>query len=172
MKVLGSVTSIFDKTVNLLAFLAAVIFIFAMLAVNFGVTLRYVLHRPQAWVVDIAAMCLIYITFLAATWLLRKEGHVTMDIAIGLLKPRTLTIINIITSLICAIMFLLFVVYGAYITWDHFLEGRYCAHTVLRIPTAYTLVIIPVGSSFLFIQLMRRAWGYYLSLRRAAPDQE
>ncbi|MBW1800912.1 MAG: TRAP transporter small permease [Deltaproteobacteria bacterium] len=172
MKMFRKFGSIFDRAVDVLAILAAIIFIFAMVSVNYGVIMRYFLHRSQSWVVEITSMSLVYIAFLSTTWLLKKDGHVTMDLSTVLLKPKPLAILNIITSLVCALMFLLFTIYGTYITWDHFERGVFNAHSVLRIPTGYTLVIIPIGCVFLFIQILRRAWNIFLSIRRGPGTEQ
>ena len=172
MKMFRKFGSIFDKAVDISAILAAIIFIFTLVAVNYGVIMRYFLHRSQSWVVEIASMSLVYITFLSTTWLLKKDGHVTMDLSTVILKPKGEAILNTVISLVCALLFLFFTIYGTYITWDHFARGVFNAHSVLRIPTGYTLVIIPIGCIFLFIQLLRRAWTNFLSIRQAPSEEK
>jgi TRAP-type C4-dicarboxylate transport system permease small subunit len=171
MRLLFGLTTVFDKAVSALAILGGLLLVFVMLAINFGVVTRYFFRSPHAWVSEITSMSLVYITFLATTWVLRKDGHVIMDVVALVLTPRSKSILDSVTSFICSIMFLLFTVYGAYLTWDHYERGLFNSHEVLRIPTAYLLGIIPVGSFLLFLQLLRRSLSAYSSCRRAVEKQ-
>jgi len=171
MKPLTGLTTVFDKAVSALAILGGVVLVLVMLAINYGVIMRYFFRSPQAWVPEVTAMSLVYITFLGTTWVLRKNGHVIMDVVDLLLKPRGKGILDAVTSFICSIMFLLLVVYGVNVTWDHYIRGLYNAHEVLRIPTAYLLAIIPVGSFMLFVQFLRRSFSSFFSGRQAVEKQ-
>ena len=171
MKLLTRLTTVFDKAVSALAILGGVLLVLVMIAINYGVIMRYFFRSPQAWVPEITAMSLVYITLLGTTWVLRKNGHVIMDVVDMMLKPRSKGILDSVTSFICSIMFLLLVVYGVNVTWDHYIRGLYNAHEVLRIPTAYLLAIIPVGSFMLFVQLLRRSLSSFFSGRKAVEKQ-
>ncbi len=161
MKLLTGLTTAFDKAVSGLAILSAVLLVLVMLAINYGVIMRYFFRKPQAWVPEVTAMSLVYIALLGTTWVLRKNGHVIMDVVDLMLNPTGKRILDSVTSFICSIMFLLLVVYGVYVTWDHYTRGLYNAHEILRIPTAYLLAVIPVGSFFLFVQLLRRSFTLF-----------
>jgi len=171
MKLLTRLTTVFDKAVSALAILGGVLLVLVMIAINYGVIMRYFFRSPQAWVPEITAMSLVYITLLGTTWVLRKNGHVIMDVVDMMLKPRSKGILDSVTSFICSIMFLLLVVYGVNVTWDHYIRGLYNAHEVLRIPTAYLLAIIPVGSFMLFVQLLRRSLSSFFSGRQTVEKQ-
>ena len=164
MRLLAKVSAIFDRTLDLLVFLACILFVFMMLSVDAEVIMRYFLHRPLIWVLEITEICLLYITLLGATWVLKREGHVKMDIVINRLRPRTQSLLGIISSIIVVVVFAVVAWYGAEVTWDHFLRGTYRG-TIMEIPNAYVLVIIPVGSFLLFVQFLRRTYGYLRSWR-------
>ena len=171
MKLLTRLTTVFDKAVSALAVLGGVLLVLVMLAINYGVIMRYFFRSPQAWVPEVTAMSLVYIAFLGMTWVLKKNGHVIMDVVDLLLKPRGKGILDAVTSFICSIMFLLLVIYGVDVTWDHYGRGLYNAHEILRIPTAYLLAVIPLGSFFLFVQLLRRSFSSFFSGRQAVEKQ-
>jgi TRAP-type C4-dicarboxylate transport system permease small subunit len=103
---------------------------------------------------------LLFIAFLGTAWLLRREGHVKMDILVNRLQPRAQAFLGIFSSVIGAVVCLVLVWYGVQVTWDHWLRGTYKA-TTMEIPNAPILVIIPLGSFMFFIQCLRRAHGYY-----------
>ncbi len=170
MKPLARITAVFDRTLNLLAYLAAALIAFIMLSVSYEVVMRYFFNRPPVWVIDITEILLLYIAFLAVAWLLREEGHVRMDMVLTRLKSRPQATLNIITSTICAIIFLVVTWYGVRVTWVHFQKGLY-SPTFLDIPSAYSLVIIPVGSFLLFIQFLRRIRRFVGNWRASDKEQ-
>ena len=160
MKRLTKSARIFDITINSFAYLAALYLAFILLSVSAGVVMRYFVGQPLNWVLELSEYGLLYITFLAATWILKREGHVKIDLVLDRLTSRTRAIVNIITSIICILVCLTLVWYGSKITVEYFLMGRY-EDTPLRIPLAYVLGIIPLGSFLLAIQFIRRTYGYW-----------
>ncbi len=170
VKLLGKVANIFDRTIEYLAIVAAALIILMMLNVGVGVFLRYFLGRPTGWVIDISEWSLVYITFLATAWLLREEGHVKMDILLTRLGPRVQVWLGIITSIIGAIGCFLIAWYGAKVTWGLFQVG-YSTAAVLIMPKFIILGVIPVGGFFLFIQFLRRTYGYLVRLKVSANKQ-
>ncbi len=164
MKLLAKVTAIFDRTIGLLAFVAGVLIILMMLAVGSEVVTRYFLNRAIVGVVDVSEILILYITFLAAAWLLRGEGHVKMDLVLKRLKPKAQTSLTIVTSIIAAIICFILFWYGARVTWDNFQRGIEEVG-IMEVPTFAIVVIIPVGGFLLFIQFLRRAYGYWTKSR-------
>ena len=170
MKRLTKVTTIFDRGLDLATLLAAVLLIFTLLLVSAGVVMRYFLRTPIPWVVEISEYNMLYITFLVVAWVLKKEGHVKIDILLSRLKPRARAILNIITSVCCAAMCLPLVWYGGRLAWEYILAGRY-ETTTLELHIGYVMAIIPVGCSLLFIQFLRRIHGYLASWRAPSNKQ-
>ena len=163
MKLWGKMTPIFDRTVGLLALLGCLSLVFIMLIVNAEVVMRYLLNRPILWATQITEYGLLWLTFLGTAWLLRKEGHVKMDIVLSQLNPKTQSVLNIITSIIGAVACLTLAWYGTQITWQYFQEGRR-ELSILSFALAPIMVIIPIGAFLLFVQFLRRTYGYFLGL--------
>ena len=146
---------VFDRLIEAAATVAASMIVFAMLAVCGGIVMRYFFNQPQTWVIDISAILLLYITFLAAAWLLRLDAHVKVDLLLKPLHPKYQSFLNIITSIISLAVFLVITWYGAKAAWINF-EMGYFLPTQLETPKWIVIVIIPVGAFFLLIQLLRR----------------
>ncbi len=170
MKLLTKVATIFDRTVDLLSNLASIILIFMMLAVGADVVMRYFFSRPMVWLNEVVGALLLYFTFLVATWVLRREGHVRMDLVVRRLSPRVQTILDIIASILGVIISLVLMWFGAQVTLEHWQKGLYIP-TQLDIPNAYILVIIPIGSFLLFVQFLRRTYRC-LKSQGSSPDKE
>ena len=91
---LKKVGNIFNHCNRALALVAGVVTVFVMLAINYEVFMRYFLNRPTLWTLEISEYSLVYITFLGAAWVLRKDGHVKIDLLVRVLKPRSQIILN------------------------------------------------------------------------------
>lgn len=164
MKLLAKVSTIFDRFLDLTVILAAILLFFVTFSVGAEVILRYFLGRPTIWVTEIAEYLLLYITFFVVAWVLRREGHVKMDLVLNLLNPRTQSMVNVITSLIGSIVCFILTWYGAKTTW-YFFQGGYPTPTPLRVPKFIIVAIIFVGCFLLFIQFLRRTYRYWGSWR-------
>jgi TRAP-type C4-dicarboxylate transport system permease small subunit len=158
MKGLRRILVIFDQTNDLLGIWAGAITIFIMLWVCASVVLR-VIRIGLVYMSEIPEYCLLFITFLGTTWLLKREGHVKTDMLLARLNPRTQAALNTITSVLVAITCLVLALFSARVTWQYFQVGYYLP-SGLKPPKAPIMAIIPVGFFLLFIQFLRRAYRY------------
>jgi TRAP-type C4-dicarboxylate transport system permease small subunit len=154
----------FDRVIEFLARLGAALIVFITFGVLIEVFLRYFFGRPIIWMVEVTEYCLLYIPFLSAAWLLKKDLHIRVDLVLSWLNPRAQALINFITSILGAIICLALVKYGVGVTWDYFRSG-YFYPTPLRTPGFLILAIIPAGSFFLLIQFLKETYEYLRSLR-------
>ena len=164
MKLQTRVSAIFDRTSNLLAFFGASLIIFIMLAVSLEITVRQFLGISVRGLLEVTEYALLYITFSGAAWLLKREGHVKMDLVLNRLRPRAQSILNMITSAVSAIALLIIVRYSARATWEYFLNDYYVPG-LLEPPQWAILIIIPIGSLLVSIQFLRRTYGYLTNWR-------
>ena len=170
MKLITKATPIFDRTIGLLSLFAGILILFIMLSVTAEVATRYFLGSMMGWVIEVSEYSLLFITFLATAWVLKKERHVKMELVLRRLNPRTQSLLNIITSIIGAIICLIVAWYGVKVTWGSYQIG-YIMAKPLRVPQFLILFIIPVGSFLLFIQFLRRTYGY-LGHWKELPNKE
>ena len=157
--------SAFDRIIDYLAYIAGGIIIFVALSVFLNVMSRQLLRVSVLGVIEIGEYSLCYITFLATAWLLKKEGHVRMDLVVNRLNPRTQAWVNMFMSVIGAGLCLTLTWYGVIVTLDAWQRNVFLSSTVLQAPLALLLFIIPVGCFLLFIQFLRRAYGSIASLK-------
>ena len=155
MKIVSKLTSIFDRTLNIMLIISAILVIVTAIIVNVGIFTRTFLNLPIAWVPEISGYILLYITFLVAAWVLKEEGHVKMDMVLGYLKPKTQSMMNVVTSAISAIVSAILAWYGMKVTVDLFQSG-YFTPTILELPKFIFTISIFIGSLLLFIQFIRR----------------
>ena len=148
---------VFDFVIDGGAVLAAVLLIAVMLTTTIKVVFRYGLEKGLIGVDQISGTMLLYIAFLGAAWVLKREEHVTLDIALNALRPKyrrqLLVSGSIVGGLVCLI---LSGVGTAEVISSLQRDIRIPAE--LEIPRAINLVVIPIGCLFLGLQFLRRAW--------------
>ncbi len=155
MDFLKKLGKVFDHILAFFSFLVCAIIVVITLAVCVNVIMRYVFNRPIIGVEEITEQLLLFITFLGTAWLLKNEGHVTVDFVVIRLSPRTQAILTIISSLFGVLISLAFTWYGTKVAWANFVKGAYFS-TILELPKAPFFAVIPLGSFFLLVQFLRR----------------
>ena len=156
MKLITPLENFFDRILNILMAIACIILSLVTLSVCLEVILRYFFNRPPVWVIELSEYALLYITFLGAAWVLKSNDHVSVDLFFAMMDGRKRTICTLIGFIICLLVSTVFIVYGARVTWDHFSKGIYNP-TILEVPKAAIIMIIPLGGLTLFIESARGA---------------
>ena len=113
MSLSKSLERLFDRILSLFMALACIILCLVMLSIGLEVVLRYFFDRPQVWVIELSEYALLYITFLGAAWVLKADGHVTVDLFTALLNSRVRAICSLVSFIVCVLVSLVLVVYGA-----------------------------------------------------------
>lgn len=151
--------SVFDVTLNLFSLLAILIIVFVLISVCLGVFMRYFLKNPQGWVVQTSQYSLVFVTFLAAAWVLRREKHVTMDLLTNWLSPGKKAVFGMVTSTVGALVCLIITYYSLLVTIDHFRRKIYDMQ-VIEVPLGPMFAVMTLGCLTLFIQFLRRISGF------------
>jgi len=152
---------VFDRANAFFMVLGCVTIVALLAIVLYGVLMRYAFKQPKIWTVEVIEYCLLYITFIGASWVARTETwHVRNTMIISLLKERPQACVNCITSLISSIVMLVIAVFGASVTWQG-IQYNYVIDTPLRPPEYVLFISVPVGSLMLSIQFLRNSWGYF-----------
>lgn len=156
--------TVFDRILEMTKAVGIVMIMFMMLAICAHVGMRYILGKPLNWVIDVSTILLLYIAFLAAAWLLRDEGHVSIDLLFVFLKPRRQFLLQVINSLICMAVCAIITLYGVIETISVWKLDLY-VDMPLEPPKWLVVIIIPLGSFLLCIQSVRRTQGFLKKLR-------
>ncbi len=170
MKLLTKASAMLDDIIGIPAVLVALVLIFLTLGITASIVMRYFASNALGWMMEISEYALLWVTFLGAAWVLRREGHVKIGIVLTRLKPSTQTLLNFTTSIIGTIACSVLTWYAVEFTWLNFQEG-YRFNTELAPSKFIVIAIIPIGSFLLSIQFLRRTFGYFIRLR-ASPEKE
>ena len=163
--------NIFDKITRFTFILGYIFIAYMMLSVALEVVTRYFLNRSQGWIIETVEYSLVWIPFLGAAWILRKDEHVKMDFFKNWVSPRTWAVINVVTSILGAISFFIITWYGTQVTISLFESGELMT-TLLKPLKAPLYIIVPIGSLLLFIQFLRRIFGYILEAREPTIPED
>jgi len=167
--VLMKVGTIFDRILDGLAFLAGILLVIASFGVGVMIFSRYFLNRPMGWMIEIDEYILLYLAFLLAAWVLKKEAHVKMDVVIEHLSPRIRLVSNVIGSILGVMVCMVLTWFGTKVTWHLFQSGTLTT-TYLQLPKYPFMFVIPFGSFMFMIQFIRRAYGFIRA--SSAPQSE
>ena len=144
---------IFDGIVSAGAVAAGLILAFVVLLVSADICMRYFFNSPIQGSLETAEYGLLFLTLLAATWLVRRDKHVRMELLIQRLKPVTQAYVNACTSILCAVICAGICYYGVLVVIDRYNTGHRL-NTTLE-PISYPLTaIIPLCFFLLFVQFI------------------
>ena len=169
MKLLTKANNIFDRAIQLLFGFAQFLIVFGALVILTGIVARMV-GKPIEGTIDLVEYTLLQITFWGAVWVQKRGGHIKVDLLFNYLKPVPKTVVNIITSITCAMLFLTLAWYGAHAVWTSYQLG-YRTFAILTVPKFILLLVIPAGSCLLCIQFLRQAYQYSKEWK-ILPDKE
>jgi C4-dicarboxylate transporter, DctQ subunit len=151
----GGLNRVLDTLIDAAAFAAGVLLVAVMLFVTVSVLLRYVLNRPIGWSVEVSEYSLVCITFFLAAWVLKKEGHVRVDLVIACFRPASQALLNTITSGMCTIVCLVLTFFAGKVTLELY-GGSYFTPTILMIPKFIFILLITFGLLLLTLQFFRK----------------
>jgi C4-dicarboxylate transporter DctQ subunit len=154
----------FDRLIDLLAVLAGVILLFITAAVCYTIGMRYLFTKTTIWIMQTTEYALLWIVFLATTWLLREKGHITTDVIYTHLNEKTKRYLDcimfVIGGLACAVM----VYFGIVYTNECIAKGVTDVRAV-TVPKWIIFIIIPIGSILLTTQFFRMVWSRLIDIR-------
>ena len=145
---------IMDRILNLLAVIAGLLVLFIAFSVGYSILARFLGYQAPVWVVQFSEYALLWITFLAAAWVLKRGKHVSIDILTSRMGRRRKTSFDVVHSILGMLVCALLCFYGLSVTWGHFKTGVTDVQAV-DVPKGLILVVIPLGFFLLLVQFLR-----------------
>jgi TRAP-type C4-dicarboxylate transport system permease small subunit len=168
MKAIEKFWTIFDRTNNIFIVCSCAIIIAITVGISTNVILRYTLSKSFKGIIEVCEFGLLWMTFLGTAWLLRKDGHVRIDILTDRLNKKSKTIMNLIVNIFGVVMFALLVWFGTKVTMvDLLLNAK--VMTVLEPPKWPIEMIIPIGCLLLLIESIRKLVNNIETLKSLNP---
>ncbi|MFU8881187.1 MAG: TRAP transporter small permease [Rhodobacterales bacterium] len=98
------VTRLYTLILFGMAFIAAGMLIWLMIAVITSVAMRNFGMQPWAWLFTSTEYALLYMTMLGAPWLVREKGHVHIELVTAVLPPMLRRIVSRGVALACVLV--------------------------------------------------------------------
>jgi TRAP-type C4-dicarboxylate transport system permease small subunit len=150
------VLRVFDCIIDIGGVVAAVLLVAVMLATTIKVIFRHGLREGLIGADQISGTMLLYIAMLGAAWVLRRNEHVTIDLLLGHVGPRTRWLLSVVSALAGVVVCLIITVFGTLEVIDSIRTGvRIPAE--IEMPRAVNLIVIPIGFLLLALQFLRQA---------------
>jgi TRAP-type C4-dicarboxylate transport system permease small subunit len=148
-----------DRVVAGLAFLAALAMGAMALWITYEVLMRYFLERPTIWAVDLSEYAMLWAAFLAAPWVLRREGHVRVEVFVERMTPGAQRAVGVATSLLGVVVCAVLTWQGAATVWNFYARGLVVARE-WQVPQWIVYLAIPIGAALLTVEFVRRTLRY------------
>lgn len=124
---------------------------FTVVSITIDVFMRYYLNMPQVWLTEIIETMMLYITFLGGAWVVKEQGHVTVDILVARWTRKNQRRSSILSNLICIFVCVVLVVFGFRVAYDFYVRDVHSV-SVLELPVYPMIVVIPVGALMMLCQ--------------------
>ncbi len=156
---------------KLSALLAGMALMFVALSITYSVLIRSAGGCSPIWVTQVNEYAMVWITFLAAAWLLPGDQHVSVELLVARLGPRGKAVCrfggDIVGTLLCGALCYL----GTLCTWENFRNGVIDVQSI-DVPKAYILVVIPYGFLLLFLGFLHKAWKDWGQLSTTSESKQ
>lgn len=148
----------FDVLIDGLFSFGCYLVLFSFLVVVGDVTLRFFFNYPIQWAVEFTEYALMTVTFLGSAWVLKKEGHVNIDVVLVMMSKKTAAAFTTITSIIAGAVCLSITYYAIELTIQRYEMGSRMVGQALEIPQAPLIAILPLGIFLFALEFFRRAY--------------
>jgi TRAP-type C4-dicarboxylate transport system permease small subunit len=157
----------FDYIIDSFAYIAGAFSLLMMLGVSADIVGRYFMNKPISGMIEANQIAIPWVVFLAAAYVLKKKGQISMDVIVQSLRPKARNTLNLCTSLLSAIASLALFWYSLSVTVGLF-QDRTLESGNIIINSGFLMMAIPIGSLALAIQFFRITYGHWSLLKAPA----
>lgn len=131
------------------------------------VVMRYIFNAPLPWTEEISGMALVWMTFLGAVGLARRNLHARVELLVEVASDkRWFLALDLLLDLL-GIAFLILVVIGG---WDLIQQLDHEKTPALRLPVTWQVAAIPLSALAMAIVMSARAIGRLMILGGRRPS--
>ena len=139
---------------KLVGVIAGVLVLYCAFSIVWEVIARGLLNSPTEWVMEISTYCVLIAGFLGMGVAYAGKKHIHVDIFVSKMSPKTLTYVEVLTSLIGIFYSFIFMIYSWNMAMTS-LEMNNCAPTTLGTPLWIPQISMPIGFAVLCLQIIR-----------------
>lgn len=154
-RVVRSLSRALDRIEDALAIAVGVLMALLILAIVFDVVGRQVGAVSAPWTVPAAEYFMVYLTFLSAPWILRQNGHVSVEFLAARLGPRRGRVVMRVVLTVALVALCIAFWYSAALVLDDLQRGVGLVSGGIDVPRWLVRIAIPIGFALLAIELCR-----------------
>jgi TRAP-type C4-dicarboxylate transport system permease small subunit len=117
---MATVAELYRRLLELLALVAGVILAAMAFAIVVDVLVRNLGLQPPAHTLTLTEYGLLYLTMLAAPWLVREKGHVYIELVTAAVSPRTRFWLTRVVYALCVLTCAVIFYFALEVTIDHY----------------------------------------------------
>ena len=148
-----------ERPARWLAWLSALLILSMSFWITYDVVTRSLFGWASPWAFDLSEYSLVWMTFLAAPWILLRDGHVRVEILVdsmGRRKQRAIgAAVSVIGLIVCAIL-----AWRTGIAAVEYAQNDVRMGRIWNIPRIYPYVVVPFGSAALTLAFLARLMTY------------
>jgi TRAP-type C4-dicarboxylate transport system permease small subunit len=137
-----------------LTIIAAGIIMVMVFLTAIDVILRYIFNSPLPGAYELKEFLLVGVVFLGLGYIQSIKGHLSVDVLISRMSPKTQTVFNILSYVICLFTFSIITWQAGYRAWIAFDTGQ-LREGLVRYPLWPAKLMIPIGTGLLCLRLIR-----------------
>ena len=134
--------SAYDRLIEAAAALAAAMLAASFIAIVCDVSLRTLNIEPPQWTSTMVEYAMFYSTMLAAPWLVRRRGHVYVQIGVDHLDARRRYLLERAICVFCIAVSLVVAWYAVDVAWDAYVRGEQDIRTI-ALPRWLLFAVMP-----------------------------
>lgn len=158
----------FERFSAVLAAFAAILALAMSLWISYDVIARNLFGIGSPWFFDLSEYALVWITFLAAPWVLLQDRHVRIEILVDVLPVRLQRLLGIAVSIVAIIACAVLAWRTGIAAFEYF-DRNVMMPRIWRIPRILPFCVIPFGSMMLTLAFCIRLVRY---LNLSDPEAE
>lgn len=113
---------------------------------------RYFLSAPLTWSEELARYLQIWMVMLGAATMMRKGGHLAIDIVTASMPPKVKRVTDFIVYIATITFFVIVLYYGVFLTMN---AGRQTSPAV-NMPMSFVYAALPTGSALILMETIIR----------------
>lgn len=130
--------------------------------ITYDVVARTAFGISSPWVFDLSEYSLVWVTFLAAPWVLLKDRHVRIEILVDIIGVRFQRALGVFVSIVALITCLVLFWRTGLAAIDYYDRGVMTPR-IWSIPRVWPYIAVPVGSALLVGAFLIRVVTYVRS---------
>ena len=158
MRLMQCIGSIYTTALYAMAIIAGATLVWLMVSTILSVALRNLGLQPYAWLFTSAEYGLLYMTMLGAPWLVRKKGHVHIELVTAILPDTLRRFVSRLVALLCVLVCLI-------LAWKGFelfitnIERNDFDVRAYYYPRWLLSITFPLSFGFMVVEFSRFAFG-------------